>query len=73
MPYTLEDFQRDSTRSLLDSLTPKEVLTYYKPERLLSGLTIEERLAGLSAQELEWLSKRLQSEPRNGESAPDDA
>ena len=73
MPYTVEDYRKDSARRLLNSLTPEErlaglapeeVLTHYEPEERLSGLAPEERLAGLSAEDREWLAKLLLFEQR---------
>ena len=39
MSYTFEDFRRDYTREHLHLLSPDEVLSHYKPEQRLTGLT----------------------------------
>ena len=73
MPYTVEDYRKDSARRLLNSLTPEERLAGLAPEERLSGLAPEERLAGLapeerlaglSAEDREWLAKLLLFEQR---------
>lgn len=68
MPYTLEDYRKDSARTLLNSLTAEERVAGLAPKERLAGLAPEERLAGLSAQDREWLTKLLLSEQDGGSS-----
>lgn len=51
MPYTMEDFQRDAEREILERLLPEERLRGLTPEERLRGLPPEERLQGLPAEE----------------------
>jgi Mg/Co/Ni transporter MgtE len=59
MPYTMEDFKRDYIKEHFRQLTPKE------REEVLRSLPPEERLAGLSAEEMEReVLERLSPERR---------
>jgi len=51
MPYTLEDFRRDFTRDQLDLLPPEEILRRFTAEQRLEGLSPEEIRAFLERQE----------------------
>lgn len=46
MAYTLDDFDRDSRRHVLERLTPEELRAF------LQTLPIEERLRGMSPEEI---------------------
>ena len=52
MPYTLEDYRKDSARWVLNSLTLEERLAGLATEERLAGLAPEERLAGLAPEEV---------------------
>jgi hypothetical protein len=52
MPYTMADFERE---------VEQKVLNKASPEKLLAHLTIEQRLAGLSPDELENYLKKLKA------------
>jgi hypothetical protein len=61
MPYTMEDYRRDSIKWRLEQLTPEERLELFPPEERLKGLPPEEilkwlppeeRWKGLSAEEI---------------------
>jgi len=54
MAYTLEDFDRDSRRHVLERLTPEELSAFLQKlpfEERLRGLPPEERMRGLPAVE----------------------
>jgi hypothetical protein len=51
MPYTLEDYHRDSTMEYLRSLSPEELLKALPIKELLKALPPEERLKGLPPEE----------------------
>jgi len=67
MAYTLDDFDRDSRRHVLERLTPEELRAFLQtlpieerlrgmsPEEILLGLTAEERLRALTAEECRGL------------------
>lgn len=63
MPYTWVDFERDYIKEHFPELTPEERRT------ILESLPLEERLAGLSAEQIQQYLKRLtsghSSQPRN--------
>jgi hypothetical protein len=42
MPYTMEDFKRDSAQELLNELTPEQRLKGLSPEQLLSVVPLAE-------------------------------
>jgi hypothetical protein len=55
MSYTMADYRRDTAKEYFKELTPEE------QRELLRGLTPEQRLAGLSAEEIAVYLKKLQS------------
>ncbi len=61
MSYTMADFRRDYTKEHFPELSAKdqeEVLQKLPPERLREALPVEERLAGLSEEQIrEYLDK----------------
>jgi hypothetical protein len=58
MPYTLEDYHRDSTMEYLKSLSPEELLKTLPVKELLKGLPAEEWLKILPAEEIEAYLKK---------------
>ena len=56
MPYTMEDFQRQFVKEHFSKLRPEE------REELLQTLPPEERLAGLSAEQIRQYLDRLSAE-----------
>lgn len=73
MPYTMEDFRRDAFRENLKRMSPQEIDELLKElpleerlkARLLTDLSIEERLSGISSEELvESIKKRLSKSER---------
>jgi hypothetical protein len=65
MTYTMKDFQRQYVREHFAELTPEErqdILRSLPPkerEEVLQGLTLEQRLAGLSVEEIRQYLDRL--------------
>jgi hypothetical protein len=55
MSYTMSDYRRENAKEQLQRLTPEE------RREALRGLPLEERLAGVSSQEILEYLKRLQS------------
>jgi hypothetical protein len=58
MPYTMTDFKRDLTRQTLQNMTAEERLAF------LEKLSPEERLAGLSAEQIEAYLKKRTATPK---------
>ena len=56
MPYTMEDFQRDYAKEHFKDLTPEE------QQELIQIMSPEQRLAGLSPQEIEQALEKLKAE-----------
>jgi hypothetical protein len=56
MSYTMEDFLRDYIKEKLQKLSPEE------RRKTLEGLTPEERLAGLTPEEIERAVQKLKGE-----------
>lgn len=52
MPYTWDDFPRDSTTYLWEKLTPEEILTGLPAEERLKGLSVKERFQGRTPEEI---------------------
>ena len=64
MSYTMADYRRDTAAEYLKELTPEErrsVLRSLTAEERQEGLTLEQRLAGLSAEEIAAYLKKLKS------------
>ena len=55
MSYTMADYRRDTAAEYLKELTPEE------RRSVLRSLTLEQRLAGLSAEEIAAYLKKLKS------------
>lgn len=65
MPYTMEDYRRDLKKEALEELTPQEILDGLPPEKrakLLEALLLEQRLQGLSKEEIETYLRNLHGE-----------
>ena len=60
MSYTMKDFQRDFLKEHFDELTPKE------REEILRSRPLEERLAGLSVEEIQRYLERVKAVPSQG-------
>ena len=64
MSYTMADYRRDTAAEYLKELTPEErrsVLRSLTAEERQEGLTLEQRLTGLSAEEIAAYLKKLKS------------
>jgi hypothetical protein len=61
MPYTLEDFDRETTRKLLKRVPPEWVTDVLTPEQRMAGLDPEQRLAGLTAEQIEAYLAQLKA------------
>jgi hypothetical protein len=62
MPYTMEDFRRDYVKEHFKFLTPEE------QREALQSLSADERLDGLSLEEIEnYLRRRRQPSPASPE------
>ncbi len=59
MPYTMEEFMRDATKEILESLPPEERLRGLPPEERLRGLSPEDRLRGLTPEEMRAMKAYL--------------
>jgi len=64
MSYTMADYRRDTAEEYLKELTPEE------RRKVLENLTAEERLAGLSAEEIAAYLKKLKSERPSRKARP---
>ena len=65
MSYTMADYRRDTAAEYLKDLPPEErrrILQSLTAEERRESLTLEQRLAGLSAEEIAAYLKKLQSE-----------
>ncbi len=59
MPYTMEDYERDAQERLLNRMTPARLLQHLSVEQRLAGLTPEQVLARMPLDEIErYLKKR---------------
>lgn len=59
MPYTMEDFERDTLEDLLRRLTPEKRLQGLTPEQVLAALSPEQLLAALPREVIENYLKKL--------------
>lgn len=75
MPYTWDDYYRDTAREHLDWLPKEELLAKLSVEDRLKGLPVEDRLKGLPPEdrlhglppeEIEAYLSKLRSKKRNG-------
>jgi hypothetical protein len=64
MSYTMADYRRDTAKEYFNELTPEE------RRKVLENLTAEERLAGLSAEEIAAYLKKLKSERPSRKARP---
>jgi hypothetical protein len=72
MPYTWEDFERETTEEFLKKLTPEQRMEGLPPEALLAHLTVEQRLRGLSLQQFEeYLKQRKAAEGKTAPQQPE--
>jgi hypothetical protein len=71
MPYTMEDYKRDSARELLKGLTPEQLLQALTPEQLLKGLPPEQLLSLLPFAEVEkYVNKHKGAQDKNTPELP---
>ena len=59
MPYTIEDYVRDTTQWHLSQLTIEQRLADLSPEQVLQNISLEQRLEGLSSEQKILLLKLL--------------
>jgi len=59
MPYTIEDYVRDTTQWHLSQLTIEQRLAGLSPEQVLQNIPLEQRLEGLSSEQKMLLLKLL--------------
>ncbi|MCI0465330.1 MAG: hypothetical protein L0Z62_51065 [Gemmataceae bacterium] len=63
MPYTMEDFRRDSAKKYLPHLTPQERVEGLTPQERVEGLPLEQQLEKVSLEEIENYVKRRKEAP----------
>jgi hypothetical protein len=70
MPYTLEDYHRDSAIEYLKSLSAEELFAMLPVEVLVKILPVEERLEGVTKEEIESYLKRLRKRKPRKQTLP---
>ena len=72
MPYTMEQFMRENQKETMENLTPEAQEKFAEtlpPEIRLKGLSIREKMKGLSPEEIEAYLQQLRVESSQSESS----
>lgn len=72
MPYTIEDWRRETEEKALAEVTPERLRQLVPREKLREALPLSELLADLTDVELEEIEKEIRARKAQTESSPED-
>lgn len=62
MPDVFEEFMAETMKDIFQEMTPEQRRKWFPPEEILKGLSVEDLLAALSAEQREAFAKRIRDD-----------